>query len=159
MKNNNLSAHSEQIYENLAERSATARSTNSSKTEHKLVLSAVPLTVAAATSIIPGVNVVTLITAVAFTAINFLADGTVTGTPNTTNMDDETGTEMLLSGNNSFTDWDYKETVTTYFDWDSLVCHKCVSSTPCAKTKKPWVGDPYCESWGETTEECTDIQF
>ena len=55
--------------------------------------------------------------------------------------------------------WNYKETITTTFDWENLICHKCVRSAPCEKTRNPLVGDKYCDVWGEETEKCTDTQF
>ncbi len=55
--------------------------------------------------------------------------------------------------------WNYKETITTTFDWENLVCHKCVRSTQCAETKNPLFGNKYCKTWAETTEECNDTQF
>ncbi len=64
-----------------------------------------------------------------------------------------------LTGSGGMQQWNYKETITTAFDWENLVCHKCVRSSQCAKTRNPLVGDKYCETWGEETEKCTDIQF
>lgn len=64
-----------------------------------------------------------------------------------------------LTGSGGMQQWNYKETITTIFDWENLVCHKCVRSTQCAETKNPLVGDKYCDTWGEETETCTDIQF
>ncbi len=55
--------------------------------------------------------------------------------------------------------WNYKETITTTFDWENLVCHKCVRSTQCAETKNPLFGNKYCKTWAESTETCTDTQF
>lgn len=64
-----------------------------------------------------------------------------------------------LSGSGGVNQWNYKETITTTFDWENLICHKCVRSSHCAKTRNPLVGDKYCEEWGEETETCTDTQF
>ena len=55
--------------------------------------------------------------------------------------------------------WNYKETVTTTFEWETLNCHKCVRSQLCAKTKNPLFGSKYCKDWAEETETCTDTQF
>ena len=55
--------------------------------------------------------------------------------------------------------WNYKETITTTFDWENLICHKCVRSTQCDTTRNPIFGNKYCETWGEETETCTDTQF
>ena len=55
--------------------------------------------------------------------------------------------------------WNYTETITTTFDWENLVCHKCVRSKTCAETKNPLFGNKYCKTWDEVTEECTDTQF
>ena len=31
----------------------------------------------------------------------------------------------------------YKEAITSSFDWESLVCHKCTRTQQCSKTKNP----------------------
>ena len=64
-----------------------------------------------------------------------------------------------LSGSQKMQQWNYKETITTTFDWENLICHKCVRSTKCEVTRNPLIGDKYCETWGEETETCTDTQF
>lgn len=67
--------------------------------------------------------------------------------------------KAALTGSKEMNQWNYKETITTTFDWDNLICHKCVRSSKCEVTKNPLIGDKYCETWGEETETCTDIQF
>lgn len=64
-----------------------------------------------------------------------------------------------LTGSGGVNQWNYKETITTTFDWENLICHKCVRSSHCAKTRDPLVGDKYCDEWGEETETCSDTQF
>jgi len=64
-----------------------------------------------------------------------------------------------LSASQSTNNWNYKETVTTTFEWETLNCHKCTRSTTCAKTKNPLFGNKYCKDWGEPVETCTDTQF
>ncbi len=64
-----------------------------------------------------------------------------------------------LTGSGGVNQWNYKETITTTFDWENLICHKCVRSSHCAKTRNPLVGDKYCGEWGEETETCSDTQF
>ena len=64
-----------------------------------------------------------------------------------------------LSGRSEMEQFNYKETVITNFEWDSLICHKCTQQTYCEKIKNPMFGSSYCTKWGETIETCTDIQF
>ncbi|MBQ8293935.1 MAG: hypothetical protein IJX89_00935, partial [Alphaproteobacteria bacterium] len=49
--------------------------------------------------------------------------------------------------------------VSTTFNWDTLVCHKCVINTTCGKVKKKFLGSRYCKYWNEPKETCEDIQF
>ncbi|MBQ1928013.1 MAG: hypothetical protein II179_03020 [Alphaproteobacteria bacterium] len=80
-------------------------------------------------------------------------------TPSSANGDDKEPDRQPLVSSKKMNQWNYRETITTTFDWENLVCHKCVRSTPCEKTKNPLVGDKYCDLWGEETETCTDTQF
>ena len=67
--------------------------------------------------------------------------------------------ERDLVASKEVNNWNYKETITTTFNWDSMVCHKCVRSQQCSETKNPLAGNKYCATWAEPTEECTDTQF
>lgn len=49
--------------------------------------------------------------------------------------------------------------VTTTFNWDTLVCKKCIRTQTCAQVKKPWFRSKYCARWNNTVETCEDIQF
>ena len=60
-----------------------------------------------------------------------------------------------LVGSKSRNDWNYKETITSTFDWENLVCHRCVRTQNCAEPRqKKW-----CKKWNEEQETCKDIQF
>ncbi len=67
--------------------------------------------------------------------------------------------KAALSASSELNQWNYKETITTTFDWENLVCHKCVRATKCEDTRNPLFGNKYCKEWGEETENCTDTQF
>ena len=66
-----------------------------------------------------------------------------------------TGTSMELVGSQSSEQWNYKETVTSTFNKETLVCHRCVRAQNCEEKgyKKN------CKVWGDPVETCTDIQF
>ena len=64
-----------------------------------------------------------------------------------------------LVGSKQLNQWNYKETITATFEWDTLICHKCTRSTLCEKTATPFFGGLFCKKWGETTEVCQDIEF
>ncbi|MBD5400928.1 hypothetical protein HDR61_04280 [bacterium] len=63
-------------------------------------------------------------------------------------------TENKLVGSSSVNERSYKETVTSTFNWETLICHRCTRKQACAKMK-----GKNCRTWGEVTESCTDIQF
>ena len=67
--------------------------------------------------------------------------------------------QLDLVGSKQLNQWNYKETITTTFDWESLTCERCVRSQNCTSTKKRLFGSRYCKSWGDPVEECKDIQF
>ena len=72
---------------------------------------------------------------------------------------DHTSADSELTGYYENEQWNYKETITTMFDMDTLVCHKCSVVTNCAQTKTPFFGDQYCSKWETPVETCTDISF
>lgn len=63
-------------------------------------------------------------------------------------------TEREMVGSKTVNEWNYKETVTSTFDWETLTCHKCVRQQYCDKPKHKW-----CKKWKEETEKCSDIKF
>ena len=63
-------------------------------------------------------------------------------------------------GSKQVNDWNYKETVTTTFSPETLICHKCIRKQTCDDPiKKVMRKKSYCKTWSEETETCTDIQF
>ena len=69
------------------------------------------------------------------------------------------GASQPMSGRHEMDQWNHKEVITTDFEWDTLVCHKCTRSTLCEETATPFFGGLFCKKWGETTEVCQDIEF
>lgn len=64
-----------------------------------------------------------------------------------------------LVGTKQVSQWNYKEVITATFEWDTLNCHKCTRVQQCSKTRRPWIGNKYCQTWEEPVETCTDTQF
>ena len=64
-----------------------------------------------------------------------------------------------LIGSKSLNQWNYKETITSTFEWDTLICHKCTRTQQCSSTKNPLFGSKYCKKWADPVETCTDVQF
>ncbi len=64
-----------------------------------------------------------------------------------------------LVGTKQVNQWNYKEVITATFEWDTLNCHKCTRIQQCSKTRRPWIGNKYCQTWEEPVETCTDTQF
>ncbi len=64
-----------------------------------------------------------------------------------------------LVGTKQVSQWNYKEVITATFEWDTLNCHKCTRVQQCSKTRRPWFGNKYCQTWEEPVETCTDTQF
>ena len=101
------------------------------------------------------------ISAGALGGIAALAGGIATGI-NAANPNEDGGitvSERELSGRHELDQWNFKEIITTSFDWDNLTCHRCIESRNCNKSKSPMFGDKYCSEWGEKESKCDDVQF
>ena len=64
-----------------------------------------------------------------------------------------------LSGRYEMNQWNYREIVTTTFDWDDVSCHKCVEAQHCVSIRDPAFGKKSCKAWGDKETTCTDTQF
>lgn len=72
---------------------------------------------------------------------------------------DDASAQRELIGSKQLNQWNYKETITSTFEWDTLVCHKCTRTQQCSKTKNPLFGNKYCKTWADPIETCSDTQF
>ena len=72
---------------------------------------------------------------------------------------EESKMERELIASKSLNQWNYKETITSTFEWETLKCNRCTRSQQCSKTKKPLFGDAYCKTWADPKESCTETQF
>lgn len=99
--------------------------------------------------------------------VGILAGGSVLGgtmmaaskTGGSANGEENNVDNLELVASQQVNQWNYKETVTSTFEWETLNCHKCVRATRCENTKNPLFGNKYCKDWGEEVETCTDTQF
>lgn len=71
--------------------------------------------------------------------------------------DSSTQQDFVSSQTNN--QWNYKETVTSTFEWETLNCHRCIRAQQCTKTRREKQKDRFCQTWAEPTETCKDIQF
>ena len=69
------------------------------------------------------------------------------------------GAKLDLVGSKQMNQWNYKEVITSTFEWETLNCRKCTRSQNCTKIGSPLFGSKYCKSWGDEVENCTDTQF
>lgn len=51
------------------------------------------------------------------------------------------------------------QTTSTTYNWDTMLCQKCITEQKCTKVKKPWFRSKYCASWTDAKTTCSDIQF
>lgn len=66
---------------------------------------------------------------------------------------------LVLTGEYEVSNWNYREKITTNFDWENLICHKCITSYECLETREPFFGNLYCNKWADPVETCSDTQF
>jgi len=64
-----------------------------------------------------------------------------------------------LVGSNTLNQWNFKQVVTTTFNWETSACTKVTKSQFCSVTKNPWFKDKYCKIWGPEVSKSEDIQF
>lgn len=64
------------------------------------------------------------------------------------------GNDDKLVGYSSESSYTYKRQLTTTFNVDTLVCHKCIRTQKCDKIKSE-----YCKKWADEEETCSDLQF
>ena len=84
-----------------------------------------------------------------------LASGSVLATSKGKNNVPTSPVGLDLIGSSQRNDNNYKETVTTIFEWETLNCHRCVRMQNCAEPKRK-----RCDLWDdEIVETCNDIQF
>ena len=67
--------------------------------------------------------------------------------------------QTQLTGSKALNNWNYKETITSTFTWDTLQCQKCVRTQTCKTTRNPVFGNKYCKDWNDAVENCNITQF
>ena len=145
---------------NLADMSVLSRSAEPPKSAGGKIIALTALTAASIAIPITGIGVTTagiiaLSGAGGVSGIGLLGNagsGSANGTENGYK-------EKQLAASRDMNQWNYKETITTTFDWENLICHKCTRATKCKTTKNPLFGNKYCKEWEEPTETCNDTQF
>lgn len=85
--------------------------------------------------------------------------GLVAGANNDGGNGESSSEQKEFVGSAQNNQWNYKETVTSTFEWETLMCHKCTRAENCADTRHPLFGRPYCDAWEDPVETCTDTQF
>jgi len=64
-----------------------------------------------------------------------------------------------LMASQNMNQWNFKETITTTFNCDTMVCQRCTKSQNCDKTGDPLFGNKYCKSWAAEEQKCDDTAF
>ena len=64
------------------------------------------------------------------------------------------GNDGKLTGHSAESSYNYKRSVTTIFNLENLICHKCVRTQHCEKVRTS-----HCKKWGDEQETCEDIQY
>ncbi|MBR6684924.1 MAG: hypothetical protein IKL37_01515, partial [Alphaproteobacteria bacterium] len=67
--------------------------------------------------------------------------------------------ETELTGHHETNQWNYRQTVDTTFDMNTLICTKCVTTQNCSDPRNPMFGKKNCKKWSEKQTECTDVQM
>ena len=144
---------------NFAELSSLPKSPNPPKSGFGKVLGALAFVGAAvAAPFTGGLSMVAMIgigAGLTGTAVVGLAGNAGSGSANGA----DASAQKELIGSKQLNQWNYKETITSTFEWDTLICHKCTRTIQCSKTKNPLFGNKYCKTWADPVETCSDTQF
>ena len=62
----------------------------------------------------------------------------------------------LAGARETANDWNYKETITSTFDWETLACTRCTRKQNCLDPKG---GRRFCKEWEDPVETCTTVEF
>lgn len=87
-----------------------------------------------------------------------IASGVAAATTRDTTEESQTQ-ETQLTGYHEMNQWNYKEKITTKFNWDDIECEKCVESQYCTKPSVPVFGNTKCKRWGDPETKCTTTKF
>jgi hypothetical protein len=68
-------------------------------------------------------------------------------------------TKDQLMGSKQLNQWNFKQTITSTFNWETLECEKCTTSQNCANTKNPLFGKKYCKDWEDEKKDCKITNF
>ncbi len=126
---------------------------------------AVPFTgggsLVATASIAGGLATATTVSAVGVAALaaGVAAVGVGAASEGKIKQGDDAESQLQMMGSYQLNQWNYKETNTSTYKWDTLICQRCTRSQQCTSTKKPLFGSRYCKAWGDPVEKCNDIQF
>jgi hypothetical protein len=64
-----------------------------------------------------------------------------------------------LTGSKSTDNFNYQETLTSEYNWETLECKTCIRARSCKKIKNPLFGDKYCKEWNAEINTCRTTQF
>ena len=64
-----------------------------------------------------------------------------------------------LTGYYEMNQWNYKEKISTKFNWDDIECEKCIEAQYCTKPSVPVFGNTKCKRWGDPETKCTTTKF
>ena len=68
--------------------------------------------------------------------------------------------QLQMNGHHELNQWNFKQTIDTQFDWDTLKCTQCITSTQCLEQSHPLFGSAKCKKWANTVKDpCTETQF
>ena len=138
---------------------STVATTATSAVAGAAVSIAVP-TIAITTSVTAaGIGIATAAAVAGATAIGAMVGGAVKSAKEGKGVDVEDVSTRDLSSVKTMEQYNYRETVTTNYNWENLICNRCIESQVCNKTGSPMFGSKYCKEWGSKQTKCNDIQF
>ncbi len=67
--------------------------------------------------------------------------------------------DLELVGSKTLNQWNYQETITSQFNWETLECERCIRSINCADASSGIFSSASCKEWSDPKETCKTIQF
>ena len=67
--------------------------------------------------------------------------------------------QLDLVGSKQLNQWNYKETIVSTFDWETLQCERCSRVSNCESTSGGLFKSASCSAWADPVETCKTVQF
>jgi hypothetical protein len=103
-------------------------------------------------STVSAVGVAALAAGVAAVGVGAASEGKI-------KQGDDAESQLQMMGSYQLNQWNYKETIVSTFDWETLQCERCSRVSNCESTSGGLFKSASCAAWADPVETCKTVQF